>query len=75
LDVSTSAVEQAGYRVVGIEDAAEPLAGSDHRRGPAQRAGYDLLIVGSGAAAFAAGICARDLGASVVWGKQIRSGR
>jgi mercuric reductase len=61
----TSAVEQAGYRVVGIEDAADPLAGPDHRRGPAQRAAYDLLVVGSGAAAFAAGIRARDLGASV----------
>jgi len=59
------AVEQAGYRVVGIEDASEPLAGPDHRRGPAPSAGYDLLIVGSGAAAFAAGIRARDLGASV----------
>lgn len=61
----TSAVEQAGYRVVRIEDAADPFAGPDHRRGPAPRAEYDLLIVGSGAAAFAAGIRARDLGASV----------
>lgn len=61
----TSAVEQAGYRVVGIEDAADPLTGPDHRRGPAQRTEYDLLVVGSGAAAFAAGIRARDLGASV----------
>ncbi|MEX2203373.1 MAG: mercury(II) reductase [Actinomycetota bacterium] len=61
----TSAVEQAGYRVVGIEDAADPLTGPDHRRGPAQRSEYDLLVVGSGAAAFAAGIRARDLGASV----------
>jgi mercuric reductase len=61
----TSAVEQAGYRVVGIEDAPGLLAGPDHRRGPAQRTEYDLLIVGSGAAAFAAGIRARDLGASV----------
>ncbi len=61
----TSAVEQAGYRVVGIEDAGEPLTGPEHRRGPARKAGYDLLIVGSGAAAFAAGIRARDLGASV----------
>ena len=61
----TSAVEQAGYRVVGIEDAADPLTGPDHRRGPAERTEYDLLVVGSGAAAFAAGIRARDLGASV----------
>jgi mercuric reductase len=61
----TSAVEQAGYRVVGIEEAPGPLAGPDHRRGPARKAQYDLLIVGSGAAAFAAGIRARDLGASV----------
>lgn len=32
---------------------------------PAGRDGYDLLIVGSGSAAFAAGIRARDLGATV----------
>lgn len=61
----TSAVEQAGYRIVGTEDALDPVAGPDHRRGPAPRPEYDLLIVGSGAAAFAAGIRARDLGASV----------
>jgi mercuric reductase len=61
----TAAIEQAGYRVVGIEDAADPHAGPDHRRGPAPRTEYDVVIVGSGAAAFAAGIRARDLGASV----------
>ncbi|MBI3649058.1 MAG: mercury(II) reductase [Actinobacteria bacterium] len=59
------ALEQAGYRVAQIEDAADPVTGPDHRSGPAPRAGYDLLVVGSGAAAFAAGIRARDLGASV----------
>jgi len=37
----------------------------EHRRGPAATDRYDLLIIGSGSAAFAAGIRARDLGASV----------
>jgi mercuric reductase len=43
------ALEQAGYEVLGIDDALEPTAGPDHRRGPEPRAEYDLLIVGSGA--------------------------
>ncbi len=63
--VLSVAVEQAGYEVLGIEDTFEPAAGPDHRRGPEPRAEYDLVIVGSGSAAFAAGIRARDLGASV----------
>ncbi len=64
-DALVRAVEQAGYRVVGLEGASEPSNGPDHRRGPDPKADYDLLIVGSGSAAFAAGIRARDLGASV----------
>lgn len=60
-----AAVEAAGYRVVGIEDAGTRDQGPAHRRGPAPRAEYDLLVVGSGSAAFAAAIRAKDLGASV----------
>ncbi|MEX2031681.1 MAG: mercury(II) reductase [Dehalococcoidia bacterium] len=61
----TGAVEAAGYRVVGIEDAEARDAGPAHRRGPAPRSEYDLIVVGSGSAAFAAAIRAKDLGASV----------
>jgi mercuric reductase len=59
------AVEQAGYEVVGFEEAPQRADGPEHRRGPDPRPEYDLLIVGSGSAAFAAGIRARDLGATV----------
>lgn len=60
-----AAVEEAGYRVLGIEDAAERTSGAEHRRGPRPADGYDLLILGSGSAAFAAAIRAKDLGATV----------
>ena len=51
--------------MMDIEDVPERSAGPDYRRGPAPKPAYDLLILGSGSAAFAAGIRAKDLGASV----------
>ncbi|MBI2614717.1 MAG: mercury(II) reductase [Gemmatimonadetes bacterium] len=59
------AVEAAGYRVVEITAAEARTAGPTHRGGAPPRRQYDLLLLGSGSAAFAAGIRARDLGASV----------
>jgi mercuric reductase len=60
----TATVEEAGYMVVSIEDAQgrktgfEPSAGDkDHD--------YDLIVIGSGSAAFAAAIHATDAGARV----------
>ena len=57
-------VEEAGYKVVFIEDTKrekrgfEPLAG-------AERHDYDLVVIGSGSAAFAAAINATESGARV----------
>lgn len=59
------AVEAAGYRVVGIDDVPDRTEGPVHRRGPEPKPEYDLLILGSGSAAFAAAIRATDLGASL----------
>ncbi len=56
-----AAVEEVGYKVVGIEDAKpadhgfEPLVGG-------KRHDYDLVVLGSGSAAFAAAIRATDSG-------------
>jgi len=67
--VSTEAlsavVEAVGYRVVDIEDIPTPDDGPVHRRGPSRPAAPDLVVIGSGSAAFAAAIRARDLGAEV----------
>ena len=60
-----SAVEGAGYRVADVADAPERSSGPVHRRGPQPRRDYDLVILGSGSASFAAGIRAKDLGATV----------
>jgi mercuric reductase len=60
-----AAVEAAGYRVVAIDDAPAPDAGPVHRRGPSRPSAPDLVVIGSGGAAFAAAIRARDLGAEV----------
>lgn len=60
-----AAVEEAGYRVLGIEEAEERTEGPVYRRGPGPRDRYDLVILGSGSAAFAAATRATDLGASV----------
>lgn len=59
------AVEEAGYRVLAIEDVPERTEGPAYRRGPEPETRYDLLVLGSGSAAFAAAIRAKDLGASV----------
>lgn len=67
--VSTEAlsavVEAAGYHVIGIEDIPTPEDGPALRRGPSRPSAPDLVVIGSGSAAFAAAIRARDLGAEV----------
>ena len=61
----SSAIADAGYRAGGIEVLeAERPSGAD--RGPSGGDGYDVAIIGSGSAAFAAAIRARDLGGRVV---------
>ena len=58
-----AAVHAAGYRpgaIISVQPAA------DHPRTGSGSNGYDLAIIGSGSAAFAAAIKARDLGARVV---------
>ena len=60
-----AAVEAAGYRVLAIDDAAAPDSGPVHRGGPSRPSVPDLVVIGSGGAAFAASIRARDLGAEV----------
>ncbi len=59
-----AAVREAGYRPGTIE-----VLEAERPRGPERAVpqdGYDLAIIGSGSAAFAAAIRARDLGARVV---------
>jgi mercuric reductase len=59
-----AAVEEAGYRVLSIEDSEaeahgfEPVTGSKEHD-------YDLVVIGSGSAAFAAAIRATDSGFKV----------
>jgi mercuric reductase len=59
-----AAVEEAGYRVLSIEDSEaeahgfEPVVGSKEHD-------YDLVVIGSGSAAFAAAIRATDSGFKV----------
>lgn len=65
IEALRAAVEAAGYRVVAIDDAAAPSGGPVHRGGPNRPAAPDLVVIGSGGAAFAAAIRARDLGAEV----------
>lgn len=62
----TAVVEEAGYRVLGIERIGEresadfaPVIGGDGSHD------YDLIVLGSGSAAFAAAITATDAGARV----------
>ncbi len=59
-----AAVEQAGYRVVSIEAAKPKKTGYATVVGENQH-DYDLVVVGSGSAAFAAAITAVELGAKV----------
>jgi mercuric reductase len=55
-------VADAGYTVTELNAGATPATATDQ---PFDEEEYDLLIVGSGSAAFAAAIKARDLGARV----------
>ncbi len=55
------ALEGSGYRVVGLSGLSEPPP--DPERG---RRDFDLVVIGSGSAAFAAAIRARDLGRRVL---------
>ncbi len=57
--------EETASRDAPHRPAGQPGRGPEHRRGPAPVAEYDLIVVGSGSAAFAAAIRAKDLGASV----------
>ena len=61
----SAAIKDAGYRPGTIEvlEAEQP---SDPAEGPPGGDGYDVAIIGSGSAAFAAAIKARDLGGRVV---------
>jgi len=62
------AVEQAGYRpgALRVAGGAQPDPARPRPTAAAGDAGdYDLLILGAGSAAFAAGIAARDAGARV----------
>ncbi len=59
-----SAVEEAGYRVVSIEDAKLAKRGFDAVVGDKAH-DYDLVVIGSGSAAFAAAIHASESGARV----------
>ena len=59
-----SAVEEAGYSVVSIEDAKRAKRGFDAVVG-AKSNDYELVVIGSGSAAFAAAIHASESGARV----------
>jgi mercuric reductase len=64
-----SAVRAAGYRPLDLEPDETPIPRAEGAARPSTRGGdgaYDLAIVGSGGAAFAAAIRARDAGARVV---------
>lgn len=57
-------VEEAGYRILSIEDAKRPKTGSEPVAG-SKAHDYDLVVIGSGSAAFAAAIHASESGARV----------
>ena len=59
-----AAVEEAGYRVVSIEDAKPQRRGFEALVGDKSH-DYDLVVLGSGSAAFAAAIRATESGARV----------
>lgn len=59
-----AAVEEAGYKVVSIEDAKREKRGFEALVGDKSH-DYDLVVIGSGSAAFAAAIRATDSGARV----------
>lgn len=65
------AIRKAGYRpgelsLLGRAGSVESVSQERPVHGRPQRGAYDLVIVGSGSAAFAAAIRARDLGARVL---------
>ena len=55
-------IAKAGYSVTGVESAAGDEAA---KTGGDDRHNFDLIVIGSGSASFAAAIKARDLGARV----------
>ena len=57
-------VEEAGYKVVSIEDAKREKSGFEALVGDKAH-DYDLVVIGSGSAAFAAAIRATEAGARV----------
>ncbi|GAC1669741.1 MAG: mercury(II) reductase [Candidatus Dormibacteraceae bacterium] len=57
-------VEEAGYRVVSIEDSKRAKSGFETLAGDKEN-DYDLVVIGSGSAAFAAAIHAADSSRSV----------
>ena len=59
-----TAVEEAGYMVVSIEDAKRAQSGFEAVVGDKSH-DYDLVVIGSGSAAFAAAIHASESGARV----------
>src|SRR5712691_4901024 len=59
-----TAIEEAGYKVVSIRDAKGVKSGSEAVVGDKAH-DYDLVVIGSGSAAFAAAIYASDSGARV----------
>ncbi len=59
---ATQAVAALGYTLLSVKPTATATGTSKHTDGQSH---YDLIIIGSGSAAFAAAIQARELGASV----------
>jgi mercuric reductase len=60
----SAAVEEAGYKVVSIQDAQRKRTGFEPLVGD-KRHDYDLIVIGSGSAAFAAAIRATEAGSRV----------
>src|SRR5712691_12525515 len=60
----SAAVEKAGYKVVSIQDAQRKKTGFEPLVGD-KKHDYDLIVIGSGSAAFAAAIRATDAGSRV----------
>src|SRR6266851_4080326 len=60
----SAAIEEAGYKVVSIQDAQRKKTGFEPLVGDKKHE-YDLIVIGSGSAAFAAAIRATDAGSRV----------
>ncbi len=60
----SAAVEEAGYKVVSIQDAQRKKTGFEPLVGDKKHE-YDLIVIGSGSAAFAAAIRATEAGSRV----------